>query len=144
MRSVSALRSLIAVMLRTPFAQAVAQRDAFVEHEALAAPAAVGLCDLLEIVQDAALQVIDLGKALREQVARSLFAADAAGAEHRDFTIPRRIEMTCGEFLELAEARDGRIDRAFEGADRDLEGVARVDHDRAGCDDQIVPLSGLD
>src|SRR5580692_12760990 len=138
MRSVSVLRSLIAAMLRIPFAQTVAKRDPLVENEALATPAAVGLRDLFEIVQDAALQVIDLGKALREQVARGLFAADAAGAEHRDFTIPRRIEVPCGEFLELPEARDGGIDSAFEGADGDLEGVACVDDNRIAWRNQIA------
>src|ERR1700674_1037279 len=144
MRSVSALRSLIAVMLHIPFAQTVAKRDTLVEDEALATPTAVGLRDLFEIVQNAALQVIDLGKALGEQVARGLFAADAAGAEHRDFTMPRRIEVTRGEFLELPEARDGGINLAFECADRNLEGVARVDDNRVGGGDQIVPLPGFD
>src|SRR3984957_2015313 len=144
MRSVSVLRSLIAVMLRIPFAQTVAKRDTLVENEALAKPAAVGLRDLFEIVQNAAFQVIDLGKALREQVARGLFAADAAGAEHRDSTISRRIEVTCGEFFELPKARDGGIDRAFEGADGDLEGVARVDDNRVRCGNQTVPVFGLD
>src|SRR3984957_12606776 len=144
MRSVSVLRSLIAVMLRIPFAQTVAERDTLVEDEALAAPTAFGLRDLFEIVQDAALQVVDLGKTLREQVARGLFAADAAGAEHRDFTILRRIEVACGEFLELPKARDGRIDSAVEGADGDLEGVARVDYNRVRCGNQTVPVFGLD
>src|ERR1700722_23355 len=144
MRSVSVLRSFIAVMLRIPFAQTVAERDTLVEDEALAAPTAFGLRDLFEIIQDAALQMIDLGKALREQVARGLFAADAASAEHRNFTISRRIEVPCGEFLELPKARDGGIDRAFEGADRDLEGVACVDDNRAGCGNQSIPVFRLD
>src|ERR1700760_877455 len=98
MRSLSALRSLTAFRLRLGFrfclalAQAVAERDALVEDETLAAPAAFTLRDMFEIIQDAALEMIDLAETLREQVARCLFAADAAGAEHRDLSLFCRIE----------------------------------------------------
>src|SRR5579863_9852663 len=100
MRSVSVLESLIVLMLRWPLAQAMAQRDALVEDKALATPAAVMLRDMFEIVQDAALEVIDFREALRQQVARRFLAADAAGAERRDFAIPNRVETARGELLE--------------------------------------------
>ena len=60
------------------------KRDAFVEHETLAFPAALGLRYTFQIFQDAALEVIDLGKAAREQIGGSLLATDAAGTEHHD------------------------------------------------------------
>src|SRR5512139_1188963 len=101
MRSLSSLISFIAAMFLPPLAQSVAECHAFVEHEALAAPAASLLRDLLEILQDPALEVIDLGKAARQQVRARLLAADAAGAEHRDPAVLGRIEMARGEFLEL-------------------------------------------
>src|ERR1700753_220334 len=149
MRSLSAWRSLTAFKLRLvfrfclAFAQAVAERDALVEDETLAAPAAFTLGDMFEIIQDAALEVIDLGKTLREQIARRLFAADAAGTEHRDLSMSRRIEMAGGGILELAEACNVRIGGAFKGADRDLERVARVDQHRIGRSDQFVPVGRL-
>src|SRR5262245_16419092 len=72
------------LLLGGAFLQTMAKRDALVEHEAFAAPSAFFGRDLLEIFQDAALEVINLGKTLREQVRARLLAADAAGAEHRD------------------------------------------------------------
>src|ERR1700760_2482129 len=126
--------------LLAALAQAVAERDAFIEHEARAVPTAVGFRDFLEISEDAALEVIDLGKAAREQVRARLLAADAAGAEHRDPAMPGRIELLCGEILEFAKALDVRIDRAFERAHGHLEGVAGVEHERVGRGDQRIPF----
>src|ERR1700759_4224354 len=149
MRSLSALRSLPACKLRLAlgpacaFAQAVSERDALVEDETLAAPAAFALGDMFEIIQDAALEVKDLAETLCEQIARRLFAADAAGAEHRDFSIPRRIEMAGDEILELAEVGSGRINRALKGADRDFKRITCIDQHRVGRSDQLVPVLGL-
>src|SRR5690242_6022617 len=109
------MRSLRSFSLRNSFldafAQTMADRDALVEHEALAAPSALGLGDLLQIFQDAALEVIDFGKALGQQQRARLLAADAAGAEHRDLAMPGRIELFSDELLELAKARDLGIER---------------------------------
>src|ERR1700744_2797834 len=107
MRSLSVWRSLTAFKLRPAvrfclaLAQAMAERDALVEDETLATPAAFTLRNMFEIIQDAALEVINLTEALREQIARRFFTADAAGAEHRDLSMFLRIEMTGGEILEL-------------------------------------------
>src|SRR5689334_11565831 len=76
------------------FAQAMAKRDPLVENEALAAPAALAFRDRLQIFQDAALEVIDFGKALRQQQRACLLAADAAGTEHRDLLVLGRIELS--------------------------------------------------
>ena len=88
--------------------------------------------------------MIDLVKAARQQMAGGLFAADAAGAEHRDLAMPGRIEPLRNEILELSEALDLRIDRAFERAYRHLEGVARVNQERVFAPDQGVPFGGFD
>src|SRR5579871_6471353 len=103
MRSLSVFVSLIGAVSRRPFAQAMAERDPVVEHETFAAPAALGLGHAFEIAQDAALEVIDLGKTARQQIGAGLFAADAAGAEHRDARMFCWIEMAYREFPELAE-----------------------------------------
>src|SRR6185437_16760449 len=125
MRSPSVFASLI-VILPCPLAQAVTESDTFVKHETLAAPAALRLGDAFQIAQDAALEVIDLGKTARQQIGAGFFAADATGAEHCDARMFRGIEMARGKILELAKVRDFRIDRAFERAERDFERIARV------------------
>src|SRR5262249_39631339 len=125
-------------------AQAMAKCDALVEHETFASPAALGFRHFLQILQDATLEMIDLGKSLGEQKRTRLLAADAARAEHRDPLMPGRIKPACGKFLELPEPRDVRVQRAFERAHRDFEGIAGVDDKRIGRRDQRVPVVRLD
>src|SRR6478735_8764081 len=96
------------------FLQTMTECDALVEHETFAPPAALRLRHLFQIFQDAALEVIDLGKAAREQMRARLLAADAAGAEHRDPAVLCRIELLGGKILELAKALDLGIDRTLE------------------------------
>src|ERR1700726_1388110 len=132
MRSPSVLSSLIGLLFHLPLPQTLAERDALVEHKTFAAPAAVGLRHAFQIFQDAALEVVDLSEAARQQIARCLFAADAAGAEHGDPPVLCGIEMACGEFLELAEAPDAGIDGTGECPQRDLKGVAGIDQKRIG------------
>src|SRR5258708_214626 len=96
MRALSSF-SLIRDAFLDALAQAVAERDALVEHETLAAPAALGFRHFFQIFQDAALEVIDFRKALREQKRARLLAANAAGAEHRDLPVLRAIKRLRGE-----------------------------------------------
>src|SRR5450631_865058 len=136
MRSPSSFRlsafSVTGRWLPVVLAQTVTECDAFVEHEAFAAPAAVGLRHLFEISEDAAPEMINLAEAAGEQEGAGLFAADSAGAEHGYFPVPGRVELARDEFLELAEACDAGIDRAREGAHRHLEGIAGIEHERIG------------
>ncbi len=97
---------------RVTLHEAMPHRHALVEDEALAGKAAFGLGDGLEIFKDAAPQVKNLLEALRQQIGRGLFAADTAGAEHRDPSVTRRIELLRDEILELGEALGCRIDGA--------------------------------
>src|SRR5664279_3294212 len=135
-RSPSSFSSLVlSVMgrrLLVAFAQTVTERDAFVEHEALAAPAALGRRNLLEVFQDAAPEMIDLVEAAREQEGAGLFAADPAGAEHGYPSVLGGVEFARGEILELAEACNAGIDRARKGAHPHLKGVAGIEHQRIG------------
>src|SRR5262245_38127799 len=126
MRSPSFAASFMGGVPARSLAQARAERDAFIEHKAFAAPSAVLLRRLLEVFQDATLEVIDLGKAVGEQIRARLLAADAPGAEHRDPPVPYRIEVARGKFPELSKACELWIDGAIEGAHRNLEGVAGV------------------
>src|ERR1700704_5122345 len=124
MRSLSVFSSLIGIMFHPALPQPVAERDAVVKDKTFAAPAAYRFGHAFQIFQDAALEVIDLGKAARQQKGAGLFAADAAGAEHRDPPMFCRIEILCGKILELSKARDAGIDGAPETAHRDLEPIA--------------------
>src|ERR1700744_5211606 len=108
----------------------MAERDAFVEYETFAVPAAVCLGHLFEGFKDAALEVVDFGEALREQIGTCLLATDPAGAEHGDLAVRGRIELLRNEILELSEAGNAGIDGAGKAADRDFESVAGVDHQR--------------
>src|SRR5436190_20548234 len=96
MRSLMALASLMGgafSCIHLPFPQAMAEGYAFVEHKTFAAPAALFLRHAFQIAEDAPLEVVDLGKPLRQQIGAGLFAANAAGAEHRDLLVLCRIEM---------------------------------------------------
>src|SRR5690606_12974817 len=73
--------------------EVVPQRYPFVENEALAPPQALLGWDLLEIFQDAALEMVDLVEALLLQICRRLLTAYAAGAKHRDFGLLPSIEV---------------------------------------------------
>src|SRR4051794_21659822 len=135
MRSLSVLISFVTCRVLVPFAQskflqAMTERDTLVEHEALAAPAALRLRHFFQIFENAALEVIDLGEAAREQMRARLLAADAAGAEHRDLAVFGRIELLGRKNLELAKALDARVARAVERPHRHLEGVPGVEHQR--------------
>src|SRR5260370_12612072 len=101
-------------MLYLSFPQPVTERDAVVEDKAVAAAAAFRFRHAFQIFQDAALEVIDLGKAARQQKGAGLLATDAAGAEHRDLPMLCRIEILRGKILELAKAPDAGIDGALE------------------------------
>src|ERR1700730_6104228 len=144
MRSLSAFMSLIGILFGPALPQSVAERDAVVEHETFATPAARGFRHALEISEDAALEVIDLRKTAREQIGAGLLAADAAGAEHRDAPVFRRIEMARGKILELPKTPYAGIEGAGKCAHRNLECVAGVDHQRIGTRDQRVPVGGGD
>src|SRR3569833_2243478 len=112
--------------------QTMTERDAFAEDEAAAAPATVGFRDLLQISEDAALEVVDLVKTLREQMRARLLASDAAGAEHRDPLVSDGIEFARSEGLEQAETPDLRIARALARPQCDLERIAGVEHQHVG------------
>ncbi len=124
---------------------AVADADPFIEDEAFALPQALFGGHLLEVIEDAALEVIDLLDPLGFQEGGALFAADPAGAEHRHFERLTLAQQACALAPEprwkIAERGGLRVDRAGKSADRDLVVVAGVDHHGARIGDQRVPVS---
>src|SRR3546814_3172842 len=79
---------------------------------------------------DAALQMDDLLDAFVAQESGRFFAADAAGAEHRDPLARETIGVGAPPAGKVAEAFGFGIDRAREAAVTDLEPVADVDQHR--------------
>ena len=73
-----------------------------------------------------------------------LFAADAAGAEHRDLgrgaAAQQALAVGAEPVRKLAEAAGAGIDGARERPGGDFVGVAGVDHDGVGVRDQRVPV----
>ena len=65
--------------------------DAIVEYEAFAFPLAVGGGNFCEVFEDAALEVINVLKALGEEVGGGFFAADATRAEESNLLVLVRI-----------------------------------------------------
>src|SRR5258705_9923213 len=112
MRSLSLFTSFIGIVFHRALPQPMAERNAVVKDKTFATPAALRFRHAFQIFQDSALEVIDLRKTAREQIGACLFAANAAGAEHRDPSVLRRIEMAQSKILELPEALDAGIERA--------------------------------
>src|SRR5207253_7084064 len=108
------------------FTQIVTHGNPVIEDKAVAAPLTFFLRYLFEVLQNAAFEVVHLVEALAEHVARSLLATNAASAEHGDFLVFGRIEVGFDVVRELAKTGGFRVDRAFEGADRDFIVVAGI------------------
>ncbi len=129
--------------------QAVAHCDSLIEQETIALPKTFSLGDMFEIFQYPALEMMDIVKALCLDISGRLFAADTAGAEHRDLRLLAvLLAQLLGEFVEpcgkVAEAFGVGVDRAVKAADRHFIAVAGVDHHRIGIGDQVVPSAGID
>src|SRR5690606_15111960 len=101
-------------LLEIALAQIVAHGHPVVEHIAVAAPASFFLGHLLQVFEDAALEVINLLEALAQHVAGGFLTADAAGAEHGHLLVFRRVVMRLDVLGKLAKGLGLRIDRAFE------------------------------
>jgi len=118
--------------------------DAFVEDVAGALPLAGFGGDCFEVFEDAALEVVDLGKALLEHVGGGLFAADASGAEHGDFAVAGGVEVFADVVGEVGEGVEGWGDGSGEGADGGFVGVAGVEEEDFGVGEEGVPGMGVD
>jgi hypothetical protein len=120
------------------------ERHALVEHEAFAAPQAVGGRNPFEVAQDAAAQLINVFEPFRLEIGARLFATDAAGAEHRDLFPPIARKSARDEVRKFAERTRARIASALERADFDLLVVARVDDDDVRIRNERVPIFRFD
>src|SRR6056297_626568 len=103
-------------------------RYAAVKDETRALPGAVMFGHVLQVFQDAALQVVDLLDPLAEQVIGGFLAADASGAEHGDPLVVEAVPVFLPPGREIAKAFGSGVDCTCESANGDFIGVTRVDH----------------
>ena len=109
-------------------------------------------CDRFQVFQNAALQVVDLVKALRAQESRRFFAAYATGAKHSHPWLFAGLgcQRLVGLGLLLQPARQlGEtpgvgVQRPDKGANRYLIVVAGIDHHHVRLRDQRVPVLRFD
>ena len=127
--------------------QPVVQRHPLIKNKALPLPAALGFRHLLEVLEDAAAQVVHLPETLLLQVAAGFFAADPAGAEHGDALAALLFDQGPQRGLcplrEVAEALGAGVDGPLEAADRRFVAVAGVDHQGVGIIHQGIPVFGF-
>ena len=124
--------------------QPVVQRHPLIKNKALPLPAALGFRHLLEVLEDAAPQVVHLPETLLLQVAAGFFAADPAGAEHGDAFAALLFDQWPQRGLcpsrEFTEALGAGVDGPFKRANRCFVAVAGVDHQGVGIIHQCIPV----
>src|SRR3546814_222527 len=125
-------------------AEVMPHGHAVIEHEAVALPSTLRLRHLLQILEDAALEVINLLKALTKHIARRLLAANAAGAEHCDLLMLCRVVVSLDVVRKVSERFGLRVDRTFERTDCHFVVVTGVDQQHFRIGDQRVPVLRLD
>src|SRR5690606_12778946 len=123
--------------------QVMADGDPVVEHEALASPLALLGGHFLQILENAALEVVDLLESFLEHDAVRLLAAEAAGAEHGDLLVLLPIALLTHVLGELSEGPGLRINSPFKGAYGHLIVVAGVDQQHLRITHQVIPAPGL-
>ncbi len=120
--------------------QVPVDRYAVVEHEAVTRPQTVPGGDPFQVIQDAALQVIDMLEALGEQVGGCLLTTDSTRAEHRDVPVPGGIEVVVGPGRELPERPDFRVLGTPESPEMVLVVVTGIHQAYIRTTDQFVPF----
>ena len=124
--------------------QLVVEGHPLIENEAFPPPAAVLLRNLLEVLENAASQVMHFTKPLLLQVAAGFLAADTAGAEHGDplrgGAVHQGAKLAFGPLRKVPEAVGAGVDGTGKAADGGFVVVARVDHQRVGVIHQGVPV----
>src|SRR5699024_9390650 len=124
--------------------QAMTDRDTLVKNEAVALPTALFRGHCLKVLENAALQMIDLVEALGLQIGRGLFAAYTARTKHGNAALAIQGTARCGLLLhplgKIRECRSVGIDRVVKCANADFVVVTHVDHSDVRVGYQRIPL----
>ena len=126
-------------MLIGPGRQVLINGDAVIEYETFTAPQAFVFFHGLKIFEDAAIEVIDLLKALLHQVVRRLFAANTASAEHRNLAVFLWIKLCINELWKLPERLSIGRYSILKRADAALIGIAGIDGQHIGVLQEFIP-----
>src|SRR5690554_11699 len=96
--------------------QTMIDRNPVVKYKTFTFPQALLFWHFFQILQDAAFKVINLFKALLSKVSRGLFTTNAAGTEHGDFFMFRRVEVLFYVFGKFTKRIRGGVNGVLEGA----------------------------
>lgn len=124
--------------------QPVFHRDTAVKHKTFAIPCAFRGRNILEVFQDATLQVVHVLYPFTEQIVGRFFAPNAAGAKHGHPFVVKPVLVLRPPGRELAKRFCLRVNGPLKGADLDLVVIAGVDQHNIVLRDQIVPVFWLD
>ncbi len=122
--------------------QIVIDRHALIEHKTLAVESIVRT-DASEVIQDAAVELINLGEATLEQQRACFLATDPASTKQRDPSLARRIQRF-GERGKFAKRARVGVHGARERTERDFVAVACVDDGHVRRVEQSIPRRGVD
>jgi hypothetical protein len=120
--------------------EVVGDGDAIVEDKAVAFPFAFCFGDGFQIVQDAALEVVDLREAFGQHPGAGFFAANAAGTKHGHFAVLLGIEVAADVVGKLGERGGVGVDRPFKSPNFHFVFVAGINQQNFRVGNQIVPI----
>ena len=109
--------------------------DSIVKYEAFTLPLALGSRNFLQVFEDTALEMVDVLKALGEEIRTGFFTTDAASAEHGDVLVLLGIELGCDVCGEFGEGISVWIDRSSKATDFDFIVVAGINYQYVGIGD---------
>ena len=119
--------------------------DSLIKHETLTLPAALLFRHLLQIVENAALKMMNLGESPLLQKAAGLLTTNSTGTEHGDArrrrALNQRAEMLFHPVRKIPETVSCWIQRTHKTADGHLIGIAGVDDQRVGVIHQLIPIA---
>src|ERR1700743_2448885 len=84
--------------------------------------------DLFQVLQDPALQVVHLWKALLQHERRSLLEANTTGTEHRHLAMLLGVEVLAHIRRKVRERSKRRRERSRKRSNLGLVGIARIEH----------------
>ncbi len=131
-------------LIVTAFLQRLVDADPVVENETFAVPARVFRGHFLEVLQNAAPQVVNLVETLLLQVRGRFLAADSTGAKHCDLAVFLRIQMPPRVLGKIPKRCGIGVERVSEAADRGFVVITGVDQGDLGVADQLVPVGRAD
>lgn len=122
----------------------MAESNTRIKDEAFPPPHAVSRRNALEIIQDAAVELVNACESFSEEKGTRLLATNPPGTEHGDLPLPIVSKGGGDVVWEFSKGACTRILRTLERANLELVSVARIDNENAWIRNQRVPIFRLD